>query len=197
MKAKRKRWKDKAPLGVVAALALASPVCGFCGGSGEMPWDYCACVYRRAFRECLIRYWAIEAGFASWTCSRDGASTWGYRGAEYAADFVIAARRALDAEGMRLFVLYFIQHADWRACAKKLRMDRGQLFHALYRMEALLGRAFLETRPYSIYPRAYFSGRCFADGQFPQRSSDGTSPSTRAPFDPLCRPTEPELTMAA
>ena len=38
-------------------------------------------------------------------------------------------------------------------------MDRGNFFHAIYRIERTLGRAFSEIRPYPLYPLdEYFGG---------------------------------------
>jgi hypothetical protein len=38
-------------------------------------------------------------------------------------------------------------------------MDRGNFFHAIYRIEKLLGRAFSELQPYPLYPLdEYFGG---------------------------------------
>jgi hypothetical protein len=39
-----------------------------------------------------------------------------------------------------------------------LELTRGNFFHAVYRLEQKLGRVFLELRPYSLFPREYFSG---------------------------------------
>jgi hypothetical protein len=40
-----------------------------------------------------------------------------------------------------------------------MNLDRGSFFHTVYRIEQRLGRAFAETRPYSIYPLdEYFGG---------------------------------------
>jgi hypothetical protein len=33
-----------------------------------------------------------------------------------------------------------------------LRLNRGEFFHMTYRVEQKLGRAFAETRPYSLFP---------------------------------------------
>jgi hypothetical protein len=38
-------------------------------------------------------------------------------------------------------------------------MDRGNFFHAIYRIERILGRAFSEIQPYPLYPLdEYFGG---------------------------------------
>ena len=38
-------------------------------------------------------------------------------------------------------------------------MDRGTVFHAIYRIEKKLGRAFAELEPYPLFPlNEYFAG---------------------------------------
>ncbi len=75
------------------------------------------------------------------------------------ADFCLISRRELDEVEHRLFRYYFMLGADWKLCARQLKMDRGALFHAIYRVEQTLGRAFAETEPYGLYPLdEYFGG---------------------------------------
>ena len=39
-------------------------------------------------------------------------------------------------------------------------MDRGNFFHAVYRVEQKLGKVFRELKPYALYPLdEYFHGR--------------------------------------
>jgi hypothetical protein len=37
-------------------------------------------------------------------------------------------------------------------CCRKLNMDRGNFFHAVYRIEQKLGRVFRELEPYPLFP---------------------------------------------
>ena len=75
------------------------------------------------------------------------------------ADFCLVSRRMLDDEDHRLFRFYFLLGADWQLCARRLKMDRGNFFHAIYRIERTLGRAFSEIQPYPLYPLdEYFGG---------------------------------------
>jgi hypothetical protein len=40
-----------------------------------------------------------------------------------------------------------------------LKMDRGNCFHAVYRIEQKLGRAFRELEPYALFPLdEYYNG---------------------------------------
>jgi hypothetical protein len=65
----------------------------------------------------------------------------------------------LDDSEHRLFRYHFLLGADWKLCARKLSVDRGNFFHAVYRVEQKLGRAFRELQPYALFPLdEYFNG---------------------------------------
>jgi hypothetical protein len=51
-----------------------------------------------------------------------------------------------------IFRYHFLLGADWKLCCRKLNMDRGNFFHAVYRIEQKLGRVFRELEPYSLFP---------------------------------------------
>ena len=69
-------------------------------------------------------------------------------------------RRTLTDEQYRLFKYHFLLGADWKLCCRQLKIDRGNFFHAVYRIESTLGRTFRELQPYSMYPLdEYFGGR--------------------------------------
>ena len=87
-----------------------------------------------------------------------GRSTWGRKLEEFAADFFLVSKRALNEDEFRIFRYHFLLAADWRLCCRKLKMDRGTFFHAVYRIEQKLGRIFRELKPYALYPLdEYFS----------------------------------------
>jgi hypothetical protein len=48
--------------------------------------------------------------------------------------------------------------ADWKLCCRQLGMDRGNFFHAVYRIEQRLGRIFAELEPYALYPLDEYFG---------------------------------------
>jgi hypothetical protein len=77
---------------------------------------------------------------------------------EYVADFCLAARRSLDEEGYRLFRFAFLNGADWRLCERYLGIDRGNFFHAMYRVEEVLGRYLAEMQPYPLFPIDEYMG---------------------------------------
>lgn len=78
---------------------------------------------------------------------------------EYLADFCLVSRRTLSELEYRIFKYHFLLGADWKLCCQKLKIDRGEFFHHVYRIEQKLGRAFRELEPYALFPLdEYFSG---------------------------------------
>ena len=71
---------------------------------------------------------------------------------EYAADFISITKRTLDESEYQLFKFHYLLGADWKLCCTRLKIDRGNFFHAVYRIQQKLGRAFRETEPYGIFP---------------------------------------------
>lgn len=85
--------------------------------------------------------------------------SWGRKQEEFIADFCLVSRRSLDENEYRLFRYHFLLGADWHLCCKKLGMDRGNFFHAVYRIQQKMGRIFRELEPYPLYPLTdYFHG---------------------------------------
>ncbi len=75
------------------------------------------------------------------------------------ADFLLTARRTLEPEEYRIFKFHHLLAADWRLCATQLKMDKGVLFHLIYRIEQRMGRVFREMEPYGLFPLdEYFNG---------------------------------------
>jgi hypothetical protein len=78
---------------------------------------------------------------------------------EFVADFCLIANRTLNEMENRVLRFYFLLGADWKMCARRLQIDRGNFFHMVYRVEEKLGRAFAETEPYALFPLDdYFGG---------------------------------------
>jgi len=89
-----------------------------------------------------------------------GRRTWGRRDEEFVADFCLVSRRALDEFEHRIFRFHFLLGADWRLCCRRLGVDRGTFFHAVYRIQQKLGRVFRELEPYALFPLdEYFGGK--------------------------------------
>jgi hypothetical protein len=165
----------------VSPLALAMEGCRCCAGLGQLRKrrrpGICACVYRRVFRACSGKYWELrqhDGDFARRVTlertsyqkgQRRGLSA-GFKAAEYLADFELVARKTLRDMPLEyaVFRYHCLHRLPWPACFPWISrnlgqpVSRGNFFHAVYRMEETLGRAFLELRPYSLVPREYFSG---------------------------------------
>jgi hypothetical protein len=167
-------------------LVLASNSCSYCRGLGmkgmlrgeDKP---CECVFRSIFRVCLRRFVLCatkEKNLSNVTYERHGAAgrggSWGRKDEEYIADFLASAERTLEPLEQKVFRFYFLLGADWKLCARKLNMDRGTFFHAVYRIEKKLGKEFAEVQPYPLYPLA----RLF---QLQQRTAGGACVRPHSP----------------
>jgi len=153
------------------AVGVAKASCAYCHGYGtrfvkngrEVP---CNCALRAIFRACLARFRnCAESGAHLGTVSlefcsgRNTRRIYSRKSEEYMADFCLVSRRALNEQEHRIFRYHFLLGADWKLCCRKLNMDRGNFFHAVYSIEQKLGRTFAELEPYPLYPlRDYFSG---------------------------------------
>lgn len=92
------------------------------------------------------------------TRGTDHRRSWGRKTEEFMADFALISKRTLTPDEYRLFKYHFLLGADWKLCARRLKMDRGTFFHAVYRIQRKLGRQFAELKPYSLFPLdEYFS----------------------------------------
>jgi len=103
-----------------------------------------------------------------WTSGPIGKRFYGRKIEEYMADFCCVSKRTLDQAQYRLFRYHYLLGADWKLCCRILKMDRGDFFHKVYKIEELLGRTFRELRPYPLFPLYEYFGPAsearFADG---------------------------------
>jgi len=168
------------------AIGLAKASCTYCQGEGirfvhqgkEVP---CNCVFRTVFRACYNRFreCAVMSEHTSsvsleFCRGRDTRRVYSRKREEYMADFCLIARRELDAFEYAIFRFHFLLGADWRLCCRQMKIDRGNFFHAVYRVEQKLGHAFAEIEPYSLYPLSgYFAGVVRRDPRPSMVPSDG------------------------
>jgi hypothetical protein len=153
-------------------LALAKESCVQCQGSGlrnrmlqgqESP---CNCVFRTIFRACYrkFRYLTQQEKHISrvrveQVHGKEHRQAWGMKDEEYMADFLLVSRRSLDEDEYKLFKFHYLLGADWKLCCVRLKMDRGDFFHAVYRLQRKLGRVYRELKPYALFPLdEYFGG---------------------------------------
>ena len=158
------------------ALANATETCKYCEGHGtrkvyKSTQRPCNCVYRAIFRACLNRFRdCADTGTAFGTVSWEfcpgnrGKRIYSRKQEEYMADFCIVSRRTLDDADHKLFRFYFLLGADWQLCARQLKMDQGNFFHAIYRIERTLGKTFSELQPYALYPLDEYFGSSVPKG---------------------------------
>jgi len=153
------------------AIGLANVRCSRCQGTGLRPGvrrdgkSPCNCVLRNIFRSCLSRFHfcaenePYRSKVVLMPCQgHDVNCTWTRTSEDYMADFYLVAKRTLNDEDFRLFRFHFLLGADWKLCCRQLKMDRGTFFHAVYRIEQLMGRVYHELRPYALHPTdEYFS----------------------------------------
>jgi len=152
-------------------LALAAPGCNTCLGLGlrvgrKQTMHPCNCVLRAIFRACFERFrdCANREKYMSRVTldplpGKDRRGAWGRKDEEYMADFCLVSKRTLTEFEYPIFRYHFLLGADWRLCCRKLRIDRGNFFHAVYRIEQKLGRTFRELEPYALFPVSeYFHG---------------------------------------
>lgn len=119
----------------------------------------CACVSRRISRICIKRlhHDGQEIGRSALQILHGGYS-FGYPYAEYSADVLLTVRRVLRGNERRVFQRHAIDGADWRVVCREVGIDRGAMFHHLYRAEAKFGRecARLALFPFEDYLSAHY-----------------------------------------
>jgi len=174
-------------------LALAKCHCSRCHGLGMLyPFPRrprpCPCVLRSIFHACLTRYRHCQAKdryMSRITLDfipgprRSFSLTVSRKDEEYCADFFLLAKRTLNPWHFLLFKFHFLRGLPWFQCVQRLHTSRGNFFHAIYRIQEILGRILAELLPYPLWPLDdYFhSYRSLGPlGIFQQPQSDGYYP---------------------
>lgn len=152
-------------------LAMAMEKCVSCGGFGlrttrNAQQRVCNCVLRSIFRVCFDRFKtsmqrkeSISRPNLEHRSSPHGKMSWGRKDEEYVADFLLVVKRTLTESEYKVFNYHHLLGADWRLCCRKMKLDKGLFFHALYRIQSKLGYRFAEIEPYPLYPlHDYFYG---------------------------------------
>lgn len=153
-------------------IAIAKQKCALCRGEGlritpiKGEQSPCNCVLRNIFRACYARFRTSltqERYISKVTlenCSgKGGRRVWSRKHEDFIADFCLVSKRALNEEEYRIFRFHFLLGADWRLCCRRLGMDRGNFFHAVYRIQQKLGRVYRELEPFALFPLdEYFGG---------------------------------------
>jgi hypothetical protein len=162
-------------------IALALSGCSKCFGTGTRlggEAHLCQCVTRAIFRALRRKYHWIASGMEGVsscvpTIVRNGVDasfTWSMRKEEFSADFYLLAKRCLDARHFRIFQLHVMEGRDWRDCCNRLKIDRGTFFHAVNRLEHVVGLAAVQLKPYALYPIDEYLGQAqCGSGPFKQK----------------------------
>jgi predicted DNA-binding protein (UPF0251 family) len=138
------------------ASALAWEKCGRCAGAGLEGGAICECVCRAVFRICLERFHqSRELVSPDYACVLTRAG-WARPAEEYIADVLSIAERTLSPVYYEAFRLYFQHSASTEHCCRKLEVDPSTFRSVLNRVRVKLGRAFIETRPYPLYPLHHY-----------------------------------------
>jgi hypothetical protein len=184
-------------------ICLAKEGCTSCGGHGFHTCDktwVCECVLRAIFRICYARFKHCTRSYSTGSSAVrlepvshaiNSPRIYGRKNEEYLADFTLIAKRTLtNPHEYQIFKFHFLLGADWKLCCVRLKIERGEFFHALYRIQQKLGRAFRETQPYSIFPLDEYFGGSVQSGskaranKLPRRGSSPVRPPL-APSLPL------------
>ncbi len=151
-------------------LALATHKCVVCRGSGLTlgragTLKACECVLRgifkvchNRFRHCVTREKYMSKVTLEIHSGPNRRGTWGRKQEEYIADFLKVTENALTAEEFTIFKYRFLLGADWKLCIRKLKIERGPFFHAVYRIQTKLGQVFSELEPYALFPLDEYFG---------------------------------------
>jgi hypothetical protein len=141
--------------------------CDICFGFGEVrrpDWSLrvCGCAYRGILRACWDQERKVReslvAGSALLFIEPVAGYGWAlnYKTIEYRVDFAGVIERVLPPAERLLWRLHCEEGRPWFECGPRLGMNRGNFFHALYRMQERLGRGLLEA---GLYPLAKYFGR--------------------------------------
>ncbi len=77
---------------------------------------------------------------------------------EYVADFCLICKRTLTPAEHTLFKFRYLLGADAALCARRIASTAQIVATQCYQIELKLGRAFIETKPFGIWPLdQYFS----------------------------------------
>ncbi len=181
-------------------VALAKHTCTLCHGLGlhldrRGQVDPCNCVLRTIFRACYARFrHCVEKEkymskiSLEFVPGREHSFNWGRKDEEYVADFVLVSRRTLSEEEYKIFNYHFLLGADWRLCFRRLNIDRGNFFHAIYRIEQKLGRTFRELEPYGLFPLDEYFHSSWRAEPTPIRSAPPAVRRTPLPMRRALRP---------
>ena len=108
----------------------------------------CKCALRNLFRAVLGRYRREQIRMLD---ARRSWRRWS-RSAEFLADVVLSSMTRLSERDAVIFREHFLEGRPWYEVCRRVHLDRGNFFHAVYSIEARLGRLYAELQPFSLFP---------------------------------------------
>ena len=179
-------------------IALAKEGCAHClstgmrkGSKAQQP---CKCVLRNIFCACYRKFRFLASLSPHISTAKleripgavNGPATFGRKNEEYMADFCAVSRKALpNAMEYQIFKFHFLLGGDWKLCCRRLKMERSDFFHAVYRIQQKLGRVYRELQPYGLYPLdEYFGGSVRTERTMACVVPVNGPKPVRAPFGP-------------
>jgi hypothetical protein len=152
-------------------LGLARPGCTNCHGRGwfsATPGYACHCVTRSIFRQLMAEWHKVKdaehlAQFrveqigqrGGKTCRR---GTWSMKRPEFVADLELLVKRVLAPSDFRVWRLWHCYGADHHTMQRITGMNKGEVFHTVYRIETKVGREARQLKPYALFPVADYYG---------------------------------------
>jgi hypothetical protein len=142
---------------------LADESCRQCAGSGirttlvRLRQEICPCVYRSIARRCAWEFKVIESIPQTVPRRRQGGTAFDWPRHEWAADFWMLVQRTLTNRlDHAVWVNMRLRDLQWQQVAAIVDVDRGMVFHRLYRADELIGEAVVWLKPYALWtPRMY------------------------------------------
>lgn len=143
---------------------IASTSCASCHGEGTVKLKRqdapqpCKCVLRAVFEEVFERFKEIATSDRGGSQPKRNINTYSRIPEEFMADFVLTANRVLHPSERQIFKFHFLLGADWKLCCRRLKIDKGNFYHAVYRIQAKLGLEFSTSQPYGLWPVEEYFG---------------------------------------
>lgn len=143
--------------------ALAHEKCTHCGGTGtrttRVMQEICPCVYRAIARRCASEYDRIQSIPHGMPRRRRGGICFDLPRHEWAADFWhIICRTLTDRRERDIWVSMRLLHLPHSEVDERVGLDRGTLFHCLYRADQRIGEAVCWMKPYPLWTLRMYCG---------------------------------------
>lgn len=171
-------------------IAMAKTGCETCNGLGlKSEGVACPCVLRAVYRACYNRFVDCQHAANHTNTVKleftgghaENRQVFGRRNEEFSADFALVSKRYLNKKEYQLFRFHVMLGASASLIARREQLPEWAVQVAIANMEAKLGAAYANLRPYALYPLdEYFSQVLNTNGE----PSQGTPPERYCPLRP-------------